>query len=445
MMEHNTVRMNKTSEVGEIVSTTKNKKVDGQELPQNAVAFAHILKDKTEKGHSASQNASSVDKKEEKTQKQEDVADLVTSPDQPIDTVVPIQGGALPDSKQATKETKALVESQDSIETSAPLAVAASNPLSQTSEVVVKTSQTPAEGVDNGSVTSNLTDKPLLSPLGSESGQKQPAQMALNKLGTNSTPSSVPGIINNTVGTNTVSTPAVPNGMETVNSNPSMNQQSMGQNGAQTPMQMVFTQLQQAKHLVEQRQSSHFAEELMKAKKTESSASQGDKVASLLGDSGLAFDKRPQLALGLQSINTPVKHPQWGQALGQRVVVMANQKIQEAKIMLNPEKLGPVQIKLHIDKDQLVQVSMHAVHGMTRAAMEDAIPKLKDMLAEAGINFGAVDVGDQASFEQHEAQEDSSHSESGSISQIKIEETDESVTKTTLLELKNDNIVDYYA
>jgi len=243
-----------------------------------------------------------------------------------------------------------------------------------------------------------------------------------------------------TTGQSTTSSDAVIN----VASQGQPGQSSMGQNGAQTPMQMMFAQLQQTQHLNEQRRAGQFAEALTKAKTTDSTSSDPDKVTSLLGDSGLSFDKRAQLPLGLQSINTPVRHPQWGQALSQRVVLMANQKIQEAKIMLNPEKLGPVQIKLHMDKDQMVHVSMHATHQVTRDAMENAIPKLKEMLGEAGIDFGGVDVGDQSLFEQNQTEEEF-HQGQGTSSQIKLSESEEMPLKTTHLELKNDNIVDYYA
>ncbi|BBP43137.1 flagellar hook-length control protein FliK [Thiosulfativibrio zosterae] len=213
-----------------------------------------------------------------------------------------------------------------------------------------------------------------------------------------------------------------------------------GQNHQSQQQQLAQMQFQ-AQQSVEQSVKSRFTEEMNAAKSAESS--EKDRSANVLGDLGNAFDKRAQLPLGLQSINTPVRHPQWGQALGQRVVVMANQKIQEAKITLNPEKLGPVQIKLHMDKDQQVHVSMLAQHGTTREAMENAIPKLKEMLEQAGIAFGSMDVGDQRDFDQ--AKEESASEKGAQKSSSLSSLDDEKEDKTVLLQTKNNNLVDYYA
>ena len=213
-----------------------------------------------------------------------------------------------------------------------------------------------------------------------------------------------------------------------------------GQNHQSQQQQLAQMQFQ-AQQSVEQSVKSKFTEEMNAAKSAESS--EKDRSANMLGDLGSAFDKRAQLPLGLQSINTPVRHPQWGQVLGQRVVVMANQKIQEAKITLNPEKLGPVQIKLHMDKDQQVHVSMLAQHGTTREAMENAIPKLKEMLEQAGIAFGSMDVGDQKDFDQ--AKEEAGFGKGSQNSAGLNSADDEQNEKPVVLQTKNNNLVDYYA
>lgn len=219
----------------------------------------------------------------------------------------------------------------------------------------------------------------------------------------------------------------------------SFNQNSQG-NSSQNPNQMMFAQMQQSQKVMEQQMATRFNEELAAARGAEATLDK-EKVGGTLSDLGLAFDKRAQLPLNMQSINTPVRHPQWGQALGQRVVVMANSQIQEAKITLNPEKLGPVQIKLHVDKDQMVHVSMHAQQGTTREAMENALPRLREMLEQAGISFGSLDVGDQAQFEQNQ-QEQNASAEQVAENDLNDESSEE---KTAILAPKTDNIVDYYA
>lgn len=209
---------------------------------------------------------------------------------------------------------------------------------------------------------------------------------------------------------------------------------SGGQSQSQQYNQMILSQEQQ------QQLKSQMLDEKLAAKSIETSGDK-EKLSSLIGDISSPSDKRAMLSLiGLQSINTPVRHPQWGQALGQKIVVMANNQIQEAKIMLNPEKLGPVQIKLSMDKDQQLHVSMYAQQAVTREAMESALPKLKEMLDQAGINFGSLDMTDQKQFEQNQKDE-AIFNAVGDKNLSTGEELDE---KPTVLVTKTDNLVDYY-
>lgn len=163
----------------------------------------------------------------------------------------------------------------------------------------------------------------------------------------------------------------------------------------------------------------------------------------LLGGAEIAStDRRGQLPLGLQSIQQPLKHPQWGQALGQRVVFMANNSIQQAQITLNPEKLGQIQVTLQLDKDQKMNVSLNAQNGVTRESMENALPKLREMLEQAGITLGSMDVSDQKQFSDNNADKSTPK---GGVSNNAVEEGD-AVIESALSPVKiTDNIVDYYA
>lgn len=159
----------------------------------------------------------------------------------------------------------------------------------------------------------------------------------------------------------------------------------------------------------------------------------------------LNLDRRAQLPQGLQSIGLPVTHQRWGQSLGQRVVYMANNQIQQAQITLNPEKLGPVQVKLHIDRDQQVHVVMTAQHGVTREAMEAAMPRLKEMMEQAGIDLGSVDVSDQREFAQDSDGKDGEEQLGNSSNMVGSTEADASVGESDSQTYSTDNLVDYYA
>ncbi len=204
--------------------------------------------------------------------------------------------------------------------------------------------------------------------------------------------------------------------------------------------QMMFAQMQQNQRMSEQMIKTQILNENMGSKVGEVSGDK-EKSAGLLAGLGGALDKSGQLLTGLQAINTPVKHPQWGQALGQRIVSMANSQMQEAKIMLNPEKLGPIQIKLSLDKDQQIHVAMYAQQGTTREAMENALPKLREMLEQAGINFGSLDVADQNKSEQKQHNDESSEE----IGEEELAVDSLTEKDATTLVIKTANLVDYYA
>lgn len=210
------------------------------------------------------------------------------------------------------------------------------------------------------------------------------------------------------------------------------NQQQSPFNQPQTP---VNEQVQKQQLASEQQTVLRTFNEAMAA-----DVNTAEKTERILGDLGVGFDRRLALPTALQSINLPVRSAQWGQALGQRVVYMANNKMQEAKITLNPEKLGPVQIKIQIDKDQQINVAMTAQNGTTREALEQAIPRLREMLETAGIDFGSVDVSTEQDFDAHEFANDSANGQHPA--QTTAEADEEEVMPIIQ---QSDNLVDYYA
>lgn len=94
----------------------------------------------------------------------------------------------------------------------------------------------------------------------------------------------------------------------------------------------------------------------------------------------------PDHVLDLQSSPAPsVK------ALGNRVLWMVNQNVQAAELRVNPPQLGPVEVRISVEGDQS-NVSLYAQHSAVREVMESTIPRLRDMLAESGLNLANIDV-----------------------------------------------------
>lgn len=106
------------------------------------------------------------------------------------------------------------------------------------------------------------------------------------------------------------------------------------------------------------------------------------------------------------SIATPLHDPRWAQQLGEKVVWLARGDVQNAQINITPAQLGPIQINISLNGDQMTAHFVSA-HQEVRQALEDAMPRLREMLSGAGINLGQSNVGSQAQ-QQQQAQQQSS-------------------------------------
>ena len=72
------------------------------------------------------------------------------------------------------------------------------------------------------------------------------------------------------------------------------------------------------------------------------------------------------------------------------------------KININPPELGPIEVRISLKNDQ-ANVNFYAQHGEVRDAIEEAFPRLRDMLSQNGLNLEDSNVS-QHSFSQQEQQ-----------------------------------------
>lgn len=93
-------------------------------------------------------------------------------------------------------------------------------------------------------------------------------------------------------------------------------------------------------------------------------------------------------------ISTSVRDRAWGEQVGDRVVMMATNQLKQAEIRLTPAELGPLRVQVSVD-DGNAHVTFHAQHAATREALEQALPRLRDLLAENGLSLGQADVSDR--------------------------------------------------
>lgn len=107
-------------------------------------------------------------------------------------------------------------------------------------------------------------------------------------------------------------------------------------------------------------------------------------------------------------LDTPVRDQSWATDFNQKIVWMASNDKQVAQLTLNPPQMGPIEISLNLNKDgaSAMFVSQNAE---VREAIETALPRLREMLASAGIELGQANVSAE-SFRQQAGGEDARQS-----------------------------------
>jgi flagellar hook-length control protein FliK len=90
-------------------------------------------------------------------------------------------------------------------------------------------------------------------------------------------------------------------------------------------------------------------------------------------------------------VHTPVGTTAWSEDIGSRLTMMVEQGKHTASLRLSPEHLGPLEIQITMNDDQ-ASVWFGAAHADTRAALESALPKLREMFAAQGLSLADAGV-----------------------------------------------------
>lgn len=148
-----------------------------------------------------------------------------------------------------------------------------------------------------------------------------------------------------------------------------------------------------------------------------------------------------------QPINLPVKDTAWGDRIGERVVLMASNRLQSAEIRLTPAELGPLRVQVAVD-DGAANVTFFAQHAITREALEQALPRLKELLAENGLTLNQTTVADHAEQDVHHGGQDNSDdaaTAAAASAEADDEHTDAETLATARLNKPADGLVDTFA
>jgi flagellar hook-length control protein FliK len=104
----------------------------------------------------------------------------------------------------------------------------------------------------------------------------------------------------------------------------------------------------------------------------------------------------------------------WQDGLGQQVIDMFRRGDKQMDLRLHPADLGPLSISLNLS-DGNTQAQFQSAHASVRAAVEQALPQLRETLASQGITLGQASVGDESSRSSGQPQRDAPTQSNGSM------------------------------
>ncbi len=116
--------------------------------------------------------------------------------------------------------------------------------------------------------------------------------------------------------------------------------------------------------------------------------------AQLAGDAPL-FDVAPR-----HHLQATVGTQQWATELGNKLTMMATKDTQSATLYMTPADLGPVQVRIDLNQDQ-ASVWFTAEHAETRSALEQSLPRLRELFSAQGMSLTDAGVfGDRSRQQQ---------------------------------------------
>lgn len=114
--------------------------------------------------------------------------------------------------------------------------------------------------------------------------------------------------------------------------------------------------------------------------------------------------------------------PGWDHEIGKQVAWLAHQAGGKAELVLTPPQMGRIEVSLTVSGDQ-ASATFISANPVVREALESALPRLREVLAEAGIQLGQAQVGaeNMRQSAQQEKSGDNPHADRASGSGVAIQ------------------------
>lgn len=144
-------------------------------------------------------------------------------------------------------------------------------------------------------------------------------------------------------------------------------------------------------------------------------------------------------AAAVTTLPTPMSDPNWNQEFVGRIGILVDSGVSEAKLQLTPADLGRMEVKISTEGDQ-TKVLFSVQNATAREAIEQAMPRLREMLGQDGLQLAHSEVSDHST--PRDDNQNFTADKLGADSDLIDEELDEFPPRS--VSLSANTMVDYY-
>lgn len=173
--------------------------------------------------------------------------------------------------------------------------------------------------------------------------------------------------------------------------------------------------------------------------------------ATVLGDSVLVteaeaeqLEQQQQLTDNKERLEFGRDKERWAPAMGSRILTMVADNVQQAEIHLDPPELGSLEIKLQVNQDQ-ASVQVQAQNPQVRDVLEANAQRLREALAEQGLELAGFDVSQQQTNQEGQSQGDGQGTDDNPAAEAAVLAAGESAGEAVSPAQESRSLLDAYA
>lgn len=168
----------------------------------------------------------------------------------------------------------------------------------------------------------------------------------------------------------------------------------------------------------------------------------------------MQFDKllnsaqKPTQASAQQTLTSDFNDKNWSTEVTEKIQWLSSQNLKSAKITLRPAELGTIEAQIKV-VDNKTEILLTSQNHQVREALEQAIPRLREMFHDNQLNLSRVVVADQGSTpnqnEQQASHQQQQHQGHHEQFVEHSQQTNDAQTAPNQVKKASDNQIDYYA